>query len=137
MAGQGVITRSQTPHLDLPRTGFRGLSARARFLLALLVLRLPAAGLYLIPSYTAHGVALLCLGAPPLMLLWPRHDSGLLLLVLMSLSSVPADFVNLRFSIGGSLGFRDLALIGMLVLLVFRGLLWRTWRHHGGLLCRG
>lgn len=128
MTGRRLITRPHTPLIAIPRTGFRGLSAMARLLLGLLVLALLAAGLYLVPTYAAYGLALLGLGAPLLLLLWSRPEFGLLALILLTSSFVPANVVDLRLPIGGGLDLRDLALIGMLGLLVFRGLAHKSLR---------
>ena len=84
-------------------------------------LGLLAAGLYLAPELATLGLVLLGLGLPIVLLLWHRPEFGLLAVIFLSSSFVPVDIVDLRLP-GGGLDLRDLALIGMLGLLVFRGL---------------
>lgn len=117
----GMHTNSQTRRIAYPQPGFQGLSATAWILLGLLMLGLLAAGLYLAPTYAAYGLAVLGLGAPIVLLLWFRPEFGLLAIIFLTSSFMPADIVDLRLPIGG-LELPDLTLLGMLGLLILRGL---------------
>jgi hypothetical protein len=90
--------------------------------LGVLGLGLLAAGLYLAPKPATLGLVLLGLGLPLVFLLWHRPELGLLALIFLTSSLVPADVVDLRLPIGGGLDLRDLVLIGILGLLILRGL---------------
>jgi len=122
MAGQRVITDSQTPSISHAQAGFRGLSATARLFAGLLALGLVAAGLYLVPEYATYGLVFLGLGTPLVLLLWRRPEFGLLTIILLSSSFVPADVADLRLEIGGGLDLRDITFLVMIGLLVFRRL---------------
>lgn len=93
--------------------------------LGVLGLGLLAAGLYLAPQPATLGLVLLGLGLPTMLLLWRRPEFGLLALIFLTSSLVPADVVDLRLPIGG-LELRDLVLVGMLGLLILRGLSHKT-----------
>ena len=81
-----------------------------------------AASLYLAPTITALALAAFGLGLPLFLLAWFRPEFGLLALIFLTSSFVPADIVDVRLPIGGGLDLRDLTLLGMLGLLGFQGL---------------
>lgn len=122
MARRTLDTDSEFRHMISRQTASRGEFATARILLCLLVVGLVAASLYLVPSYAPYGLAVLGLGVPVVLLVWFRPEFGLLSLIFLTSSFVPANVVDLRLPIGGGLDLRDLVLIGMLGLLIFRGL---------------
>jgi hypothetical protein len=107
--------------------------------LGVLGLGLLAAGLYLAPKPATLGLALLGLGLPTMLLLWLRPEFGLLAIIFLTSSLIPSDAVDLRLPIGGGLDLRDLVLIGMMGLLILRGLSHNTllvpwWRVSAPLL---
>jgi O-antigen/teichoic acid export membrane protein len=77
--------------------------------------------LYVAPTITAIALAVLGLGVPLFLLVWSRPEFGLLALVFLTSSFVPADIVDLRLPIGGGLDLRDLVFLAMLGLLILRG----------------
>lgn len=123
----------RTLPIDLPRSSFRRLSPVA-ILCGLAALVLLAAVLYLVPTYAPFGLAVLGIGVPLVLLVWFRPEFGLLAVVFLAASMVPPELVDLRLPIGG-LELRDLALIGMLGLLILRGLVYHSlvlpWRPVG------
>lgn len=90
--------------------------------LGVLGLGLLATSLYLAPQPATLGLVLLGLGLPIMLLLWQRPEFGLLAIIFLTSSLVPSDAVDLRLPIGGGLDLRDLVLIGMMGLLILRGL---------------
>ncbi len=93
--------------------------------LSVLGLGVLATGLYLAPQPTTLSLVLLGLGLPTVLLLWHRPEFGLLAIVFLTSSLVPADVVDVRLPIGG-LDLRDLVLIGMLGLLILKELSHKT-----------
>lgn len=95
-----------------------------------------AAALYLAPQPATLGLVLLGLGLPIVFLLWHRPEVGLLALIFLSLSFVPANLVDLRLPIGGGLDLRDLTLIGLFGIACLqelaRGTLKVPWWPVGG-----
>lgn len=89
--------------------------------LGILGLGVLATALYLAPKPATLGLVLLGLGLPIVLMLWHRPEFGLLALIFLTSSLVPANVVDLRLPIGG-LELRDLVFIGMLGLLALRGL---------------
>jgi O-antigen ligase len=80
-----------------------------------------AAGLYLAPQPATLGLVLLGLGLPAVLLIWRRPEFGLVAIIFLVSSLVPANVIDLRLPIGG-LNLQDLVLIGVLGLLILRGL---------------
>jgi O-antigen ligase len=101
-------------------------------------LGLLAVFLYLVPQQATLALVLFGLGLPILLLLWRRPEFGLLALIFLTSGFVSPDSIDVRLPIGGGLDMRDLALLGMLGLMVFRGLVHKTmpipWRPVGMLL---
>ncbi len=87
-----------------------------------LCLGLLAAALYLTPRLATMGLLLLGLGLPIVFLLWHWPETGLLALIFLTGSFVPANVVDLRLPIGGGLDLRDLALIGLFGIVYLREL---------------
>jgi O-antigen ligase len=81
-----------------------------------------AVGLYLAPQTATLGLILLGLGLPVMFLLWQRPEVGLLGLIFLTGSFVPANIIDLRLPIGGGLDLRDLALIGLFGIVFLRQL---------------
>ncbi len=81
-----------------------------------------AGALYLFPKVAVLGLALLGLGLPALLLLWNWPELGLLGILFLAANFLPMDVVDIRLPIGGGLELRDLLLLGLLGLLVIRGL---------------
>jgi O-antigen/teichoic acid export membrane protein len=75
----------------------------------------------LAPKITVLAVAVLGLGVPLFLLLWSRPEFGLLALIFLTSSFVPADIIDLRLPIGGGLDLRDLVLLAMLGLWILQG----------------
>jgi O-antigen ligase len=94
-----------------------------------------AIALYLVPRPATLVLVLLGLGLPMMLMLWHRPELGLLALIFLISSLIPEDIVDLRLPIGGGLELRDLVLIGMLGLLILRGLSHNSlsipWWHVG------
>jgi len=94
-------------------------------------LGLLALSLYLAPTISALALAAFGLGLPLVLLAWFRPEFGLLAIIFLTSSFLPADIVDMRLPIGGGLDLRDLTLLGMFGLLGFRGLarkaLWVPW----------
>jgi O-antigen ligase len=105
--------------------------------LGLLGLGILAAALYLAPKQATMSLIFIGLGVPTLLLLWYRPEFGLLVLIFLTSSFVPADIVDLRLPIGG-LDLRDLVLIGLFGVVglreLSRGTLTIPWWPVGGLL---
>lgn len=105
-------------------------------ILSVLGLGLLGAGLYLAPKLAALGLALLGLGLPIAFLLWHRPEVGLLALIFLASSFIPASLVDLRLPIGGGLDLRDLVLIGLFGIVCLqqlsRGTLTIPWWPVGG-----
>lgn len=81
-----------------------------------------AAALYLAPQPATLGLVLLGIGLPIVFLLWHWPEVGLLALIFLTLSFVPANVVDLRLPIGGGLDLRDLTLIGLFGVACLRDL---------------
>jgi hypothetical protein len=111
-----IITRPSaiTPGIDQVLGIFSGV--------LVLGLGLLAAGLYLAPQPVTLGLVVLGLGLPIVLLLWRRPEFGLLAIIFLASGLVPANVIDLRLPIGG-LDMQDLALIGMLGLLILQGLI--------------
>lgn len=90
------------------------------------ILVLLAAALYLAPQPATLGLVILGLGLPVLYLLWQRPEFGLLAILFLAANFLPMDLVDIRLPIGGGLELRDLLIIGLFGLLVFRGLARKT-----------
>ncbi len=105
-----------------PRSRNTGLLAAVEALLVLLAL-----GLFLAPDIAAIGLAALGCGVPLVWWVWARPEYGLLAIVFLASSFVPSDVVDLRLPIGG-LELRDLVLLGMLGMLIVRGLVGKRLR---------
>ncbi len=118
-------SKSSGAGTPFPATFYRAPNT-VRTLICVLVLAVLAAGAYFAPSLTAYGLAFLSLGIPLFLLLWRRPEFGLLAIIFLTSSLVPTDIIDLRLSIGGGLEFRDLVFIGMLGLLILRGLIRKT-----------
>jgi len=88
----------------------------------LLALGVLAAGGYFVPTVTSLALLLLGLGAPLFWLVWRRPELGLLGLIFLTSSFIRPDTIDLRLSIGG-LDLRDLALVGMLGMLILQRLM--------------
>ncbi len=108
------------PPVDAP-----GRYQAVAIVLGVLGLGVLATGLYLAPQPTTLGLVLIGLGLPIVLLLWRRPEFGLLAIIFLTSSLVPADVVDLRLPIGG-LDLRDLVLIGVLGLLILKELSHRT-----------
>jgi hypothetical protein len=93
-----------------------------RILVAAVGLSLLALSLYFAPTASSIALAALGLGLPLFLLVCVRPELGLLAIVFLTSSFVPADIIDLRLAIGGGLDLRDLALLGMLGLLGLQGL---------------
>jgi len=78
--------------------------------------------LYWIPKTAVLGLVFLGLGLPALLLLWRWPEYGLLGILFLAANFLPMDVVDIRLPIGGGLELRDLLLLGLLGLLVIRGL---------------
>ncbi len=95
-----------------------------------------AIALYLAPQPTTLGLLLLGLGLPIIFLLWQRPEVGLLALIFLTGSFIPANIIDLRLPIGGGLDLRDLVLIGLFGLVFLRelshGTLTVPWWPVGG-----
>jgi O-antigen ligase len=95
-----------------------------------------AIAVYLAPQLTTLGLIFLGLGLPILFLLWHRPEFGLLALIFLTSSFIPANIVDLRLPIGGGLDLRDLVLIGMFGVIglreLSRGTLTIPWWPVGG-----
>jgi O-antigen ligase len=89
----------------------------AAWLLLLLVL---AASVYAASELTVRLLVGVSIGIPVVRLLWRRPEFGLLGIIFLTSSFIPADVVDIRLPVGG-LKVRDLALLGMLGLLMLRG----------------
>lgn len=102
------------------------------------VLGLGALGvaLYLAPQISTMGLVLLGLGLPIIILFWQRPEVGLLGLIFLSGSFVPANIIDLRLPIGGGLDLRDLTLVGLFGIVLLRefshGRLTVPWWPVGG-----
>jgi O-antigen ligase len=83
-------------------------------------------GFFVAPLPTVLVASLLGLGLPAVFLLWNQPYIGLIGIIFLTSSFVRPDLVDLRLPIGG-LDFRDLMLLGMLGLLVLKGLTERTF----------
>jgi O-antigen ligase len=90
--------------------------------LSVLGLGLLSAGLYLAPKLATLGLAILGLGLPIAFLCWYRPEVGLLILIFLASSFIPASIVDLRLPIGGGLDLRDLVLIGLFGVVCLQGL---------------
>jgi O-antigen ligase len=98
-----------------------GTSPTVGIILGALGLGLLAVSLYLAPTITALALAVFGLGLPLFLLAWFRPEFGLLAIIFLTSSFVPADIVDVRLPIGG-LELPDLVLLGMLGLWGLRGL---------------
>ncbi len=78
--------------------------------------------LYLIPKMAVLSLVLIGLGIPILLLLWRWPEFGLLGILFLAANFLPMDIVDVRLPIGGGLELRDLLLLGLLGLLILRGL---------------
>lgn len=94
-------------------------------LIGILVVAVLAVSLYFAPAVTAIGLAVIGIGIPFVLLIWFRPEFGLLVLVFLVVSLIPADIIDIRLPIGG-LELRDLALLGMAGLLILQGLIRKT-----------
>jgi O-antigen ligase len=74
------------------------------------------------PEIAMLGLGAIFVGIPLIALLWNRPELGLLAVVFLASSLIRSDIFDLRLPVGG-LELRDLALIAMLSLLSFRGLI--------------
>jgi O-antigen ligase len=104
-----------------PVTPFRGYRALVT-ILAVSGLVGIAVVLYLAPELATIALVLLGLGLPIFFLLWHRPEAGLLALIFLSGSFVPANIIDLRLPIGGGLDLRDLVLIGLFGITLLQGL---------------
>lgn len=123
MVRRRAVLDSPAASVSFPGKGLRDLSPAVPVLAGILVVGLLAPVLYLVPTYAAYVLAWLGLGIPLLLLVWNRPEFGLLVLVFLTSSFVPADIVDVRLPIGGGLELRDLVLMAMLGLLLFQGLI--------------
>jgi O-antigen ligase len=107
-------------------------------ILGVLGLGVLAAALYLAPQTATLALVLLGLGLPIVLLLWRWPEFGLLALIFLTSGFVSPDSIDVRLPIGGGLDLRDLVLLGMFGLMVFRGLVHKTvpipWWPVGALL---
>ncbi len=112
MAQIKYVARLNQFIIRLPTTA-PGMYRALGIILGVLGLGLLAAGLYLAPKLATLSLALLGLGLPIAFLLWHRPEVGLLALIFLASSFIPASIVDLRLPIGGGLDLRDLVLIGL------------------------
>ena len=90
--------------------------------LGVLGLGLLVAALYLAPQPATLALVLLGLGLPIVFVLWQWPEVGLLGLIFLTGSFVPANIVDLRLPIGGGLDLRDVSLIGLFGVVCLREL---------------
>jgi hypothetical protein len=81
-----------------------------------------AVALYLAPQPATLALVLLGFGLPIGFVLWQWPELGLLGLIFMTGSFVPANIVDVRLPIGGGLDLRDLALIALFGVVCLREL---------------
>jgi O-antigen/teichoic acid export membrane protein len=100
------------------------LGIKPRNLTALWVaaLGLLSIGIAISPSVTIIILLGLCIIIPVIFLVWSRPELGVLGTIFLTSSFIPPDIVDLRLPIGGGIELRDMAILGMLALLVLRGL---------------
>jgi O-antigen ligase len=95
-----------------------------------------AAFLYLAPRLATQVLVILGIGLPIVMLLWHAPELGLLGLIFLTFSFIPASIVDVRLPIGGGLDLRDLVLIGLFGIVFLREMTWGTltvpWWPVGG-----
>jgi O-antigen ligase len=95
-----------------------------------------AVALYLAPQTATLALVLLGVGLTIVFLLWHRPEIGLLALIFLTGSFVPASIVDLRLPIGGGLDLRDMVLIGLFGITCLqelnRGTLRVPWWSVGG-----
>jgi hypothetical protein len=109
-----------------PLTTALGMHWLLGIVLGVLGLGVLTAALYLAPQPATVGLVLLGLGLPIGLLLWSRPEFGLLGILFLAANFLPMDVVDIRLPIGGGLELRDLLLLGMLGLLILRGLARKT-----------
>lgn len=95
---------------------------RVELLLGILGVGILWVTLYLIPKMVVPSLFLIELGIPILLLLWRWPEFGLLGILFLAANFLPMDIVDIRLPIGGGLELRDLLLLGLFGLLIFRGL---------------
>ena len=78
--------------------------------------------LIIVPEGTVYGLTAVGAGIPLFLLLWHRPELGLVGIVFLSAGLLPPELAEIRLPIGG-LELRDVALISLLGLVVFQGLL--------------
>jgi O-antigen ligase len=81
-----------------------------------------AAGCAIAPVMALSAMIAIGIGVPLLRLVWLRPELGLLGLIFLTSSFIPADIVDVRLPVGG-LKIRDLALLALLGMLALRGIL--------------
>jgi O-antigen ligase len=119
-----------------PLTTAPGVYQASGTILGVLGLGVLAAALYLAPKPATLGLVLLGLGFPIVFLLWRRPEFGLLALIFLTGSFIPANIVDVRFPIAGGLDLRDMTLIGLFGFVFLRelarGTLTVPWWSVGG-----
>lgn len=105
----------------------------------ILLLGLLVVGLFFAPELTVWGLLGLGVGVPFALLVWFRPETGILALIFLTSSFVPADIFDVRLALGGGLDLRDLLLIGLFGLLLVRELSKKRltiplWRASGPLI---
>lgn len=127
---------NQNGSAALPKAYFSRKLLMIVFGAGLFVYGLMLAGLLLAPEYAVLGLAGIGIGIPVLVFIWHRPEFGLLALIFLTSSFVPADIVDIRLPIGGGLDLRDLVLLGLFGLLFVRELVRKTicvpWWTVGG-----
>ena len=97
----------------------------SRFVVLLVLVVLLIVGAWLFPEFAMLEIAIVGIGIPFLFFMWVRPEFGLLVLLFLTSSFVPADIVDLRLPVGG-LDLRDLVLLGMFGVLFAREIARKT-----------
>jgi O-antigen ligase len=123
--GGSRITSKHNLNIELPRPSFPQKQLIFGFGVGLLITGL-AVGLFFAPETAVLGLAVIGIGLPILLLVWFQPEIGLLAVVFLVSSLVRSDIVDLRLPISGGLDLRDLILMGMLGLLILKGLIHKS-----------
>jgi len=126
------VGQSQT-FIQSGKTAFSELSSltktRARLLVYvwIIFLLVYAVGMALLGEDATALPVVLSLSIPIGMLVWSRPEIGLLGIVFLTSSFIPPDIVDIRIPIGGGLELRDMAILGMMALMIIHGLTRRAF----------
>lgn len=92
--------------------------------------------LYFVPEAAVMALFLLGVGIPIVYVLWHHSEFGLIALLFLATSFIPADTVDIRLPIGGGMDLRDLTMLGVLGIAFFRelthGRCYVPWPSVGG-----